>query len=332
MGEEHRQLSHQLPIRTRLQIQPTFEISNSQPSAMGLPSTEAVPVQHNSLPTSDFPQPSDSQPIFQEFSPAPQPSPVQVNMQLNNIANNQHSAGFIRYPASLHTMYSHERSFADQPDQNMAQNFQYLTKSQWNEQAPNNPNVAPYGSSPVFQGRPNDVMDLMVQLHIAREQAQLQKERAQQAEEKNRQLEEIIRNLSRTTISPSQIMGQPPTEVRGDPVLYSTPARSSTRESTDSDLSGIAARDAPTTVTLDDDDDLMADLFPGVAQPVQQDMQDTQYLTEENNIPHNDSKFPSSEDDSGYCTLPMDMSLDFPVKPLESNSASLDSSLVPPHT
>jgi hypothetical protein len=325
VGEEQRQLSHQLPIRTRLQLQPTSEISNSQPSAMEPPCTEVEPVWNASISAFDITPPSDSQPIPLEFSLSPQPSPMQVNMQLNNIGNNHHNVAFMQNAASLYPEYSSMHNSEGLPDQNMAQGSQYSTRFQWHQQASNYPNFTPSGPITMFQGQLNDVSNLMAQLQLEREKNRRLGEKNLQLKECCKTQLEIIKNLS-TKIPPNQIMGQPLTEARND---YYAPTRSSTHESTYADLSGIAAPDAPTTETLDD---FMADLSPSLTQPFQQDMQDTQYLTEENSIPHNNSRFPSIGDDSGYDTLPMDTLLDSPVaKRFESTSASFDSSLVPPH-
>jgi hypothetical protein len=169
---------------------------------------------------------------------------------------------------------------------------------------------APTSSAAVFDERQAKIDELFAQLRLSEKKARLAEEKAQSIEEENRELKEtckrqliVIGNLSE---------GRPPNVVIPfsqpkdgiDPALFTTPARSNTRESTDSDVSGIATQDEPKTVSIDE---FLAD-FPDYPPDLSQDTQGVHYLTEKNTIPHTEQGQPSTAGDSGYGTNPANKS------------------------
>lgn len=177
--------------------------------------------------------------------------------------------------------------------------------SVWHHRAFSSPVAQPQiSSNEICNEREARMEELLAQLRRAEEKARLAEVENQELREINKEHRIIIKNLSEgKSILPLNVMSLSRGNNAMGRTLFTAPTRSNTRESTDSDVSGIATQEDPKSTSFDE---FLAE-FPESGPDLTQDTQGVHYLPEKNTIPHLHTGQPSTAGDSGYGTNPVDV-------------------------
>jgi hypothetical protein len=317
-------LTGEPPVLHSLPVPITTSFQNLDGLETHLQSSEGTA----SLP---FPGPDESfsfqQPHFQtQFAPLQQQSQSPTFEQHRLHVFRSSTAGLIAQAASSqpdyaqiqHMQYDHHGS-TFQPS--VPDSQQAIFPPTWNSTTiPNKSPPAPVPSTTARDDRYANIEEILVRLQLAEDKARKAEDKATEAEDKateaeakTRLIEKDFRELKeickRQLVVIENLSEGRPVELVEDginPTVLSAPARSNTRESTDSDLSGINSQGDLKILPMDE---FLADIpkfgFDLDASDLpQQDMQGVQYLPDKNTIPHTQQGQPSTAGDSGYGTNP----------------------------
>jgi hypothetical protein len=323
--------------------------ATSQPLHSGL----SIAVTDSVLPTTSWPNFESTE----QFNTEPYIGHRQFpsSQQLARLPFNGHQSHIP--PSNLHTSFVSNSETNHQGHQDQSQSqisgilgqdlVQESTAYQWPARMPSNALWLTSSSPPIAPlGRPaleTLMAQLQLEAHLANEKAQLADKRAQMAEQRTRQAEKKAQKLEkqcneqlsiihrlRGTVSPSRLMSPRSADDKANPALFSTPVRTDTGGSTESDLSGITAPDPGDPGTVED---FIADVQSNAINESEQDLHGVQYLLEA----EEDSSIPRAEHakrslDSGYGTNRTDDGANQFVRPSDTILSPVDPSLLYPHT